>query len=511
MMDGPTLQIEIDGKTEELTRVGAAALSVVYQTPAAWYRVYPAEIPLKWKAELRSQVHQVAPAGVKSVRFWQDTPTGRYVLRYERRPGSLLLSEAIESGDVLSGLEGVAASLRAISGWWSQWQAPLLLMPSDIVLQPAGVALLLHAPRFRLPTVAELFEEPARSAFLAPELFLRESGADAAAGRAQDLYALGVSLLSCFFDAEGELEPAEALLRAATALAPQSSQWRDTLPFWIEKVEPTRRVIALGHGLAARSPAERLSLDLTTTAEYLSNCRRRMEPCTAVREARAHDPQQAFTLLEDLLLNDESYELLLEGADLAEYLGHDLQALRLYQRAIERAADRPEAYRRRFDLIAGVWSARSPTFRLLYEQDLEFSTRLDGDIRRDFDALDRLQPRWADEREMTLARHYLRGGRKIWTRYQSARDFIRARVHDSAGTRRAWKLELRLLECEVLLEQGNGAAAAELFNQIVPDINRLAAVNNPLVDRAAVRRASEQAALLRRRLAPPVEPQDAIP
>ena len=499
-MKHPSEKFELeltDGKREVVERVGPGAVGAVYRSASTWYRVYTADMPLKARHALRAEIN-ASKAGFATLSdFWQESGTGWHIARYQSRHAQRTLREIQVAGEVRAGLAGVAAMLRALPTWWAAFPTAVLATPSDVLFTDQGEACLLPWADPGPLSIEHLYLEPDHVDYLAPELLRSSAASDPSQQEPIDRFAIGVALLECFFESDAYADPCEAIERAAVGHSARRANWRDSLPFWIEEVKQTENVIAVARQLAACRPADRMRFNLPELADWLLKCSEGMEPLAAFREAAVESKQRALQLLEKLRLEHESYDLLVEGAHLAWQVNSELKAMFLYERAIELDRSRPQAFQGQFDVIAFTRGHPHLPLSMEYANNVEFALQLDECIRRDFDQLEALAGHEARKRENAMAEHYLWRGKKISTFFETAKQFVREHVYDRQRQFLAWKLVLRLVYCEALLEQGHSDQAIQIFDEILNDIQKYA--GKPQLA-AEVRRANEYAKALRPRL-----------
>jgi tetratricopeptide (TPR) repeat protein len=498
MNPGPDIDLQTDSGRERLLRIGPGGAGILYRTEQAWYRVFPGLVKAALRNELKAQIGRKYRGCIAPVQCKLQPETGWFFVRYEATEDHESFENILQSRDVVAALEGVAAVLRALPTWWQAIPPPIMPTPSDIVITDDGQALLLLRSDWRLPPIEELLAEPDRTPYLAPELFRSGLPTTLTRSKATDLHAAGVTLLRCFFKHAPYFDAADALLSAATGGASQWRSWRDNLPFWLDQLNLTDHVIGIGRQMTAFDPNDR-HFDLQEVANFISAYRLRMVPVTALRETKREGIRKAFELFKALLLESESYELLIEGGDLSSKLGNLSQAIYYYERAINLDPDRPDAYRRQFDLIASANQNPISSLSVQYRSNIDYATSLDRRIRRDFDQLVRVDVGSTEDRELSMARHYLWRGREISTQFHSAEEFVKRRIRDSAGKLMGWKLELRLVACEAALEMGNMEDADKIYRDVYQDIQKYR--NRTQVDQQMIRRASEYAGRLYPRLA----------
>lgn len=345
-----------------------------------------------------------------------------FVVRYEIDP-EYSLQDALREPDCGVRLGYALRVLRALPAWWEKLYAGLLPMPADIFYAEDDPWLLPLPLRTdpHLPDAEVVLTEPERVWYLAPELVRGQTSR--VSGDNLDRYALGVALWQCFHrlpEARGSCaEPALQVLRQAVHglnLHPTPQSWE--MPFWLERLEATQEVIEQLRKLLALDPLVRATQSPRPLAEYLVRRRELMDPVSAVKWLLGtNKSREAHDLLQDVLLDRESYDLLLLAGDIAgAYLHRSLEAGELYEKAIEKSPDQLEAYERQLTaLLQGFKTLLEVINRLAIRgQDVgelnKSLTLLDARIQRDFD---RLPTVLQERREAAVARYYIRRGQQV--------------------------------------------------------------------------------------------------
>ncbi len=463
--------MEVDGRGDRAALVGPSGDGWVYRAGAAFYRLLPAQAaPLARRHPIHQWVGRPAPAGVAALTGtgWVEGDGRYFVVRYHvagaggHADGDCTLADALLDPSPCRRLDAAVEALRALAGWWEWWRGleqpggkgPLLPLPADVVLVRGGPACLLPLPFWRLPGPAEVFAEPARGYYLAPELVRGTARPRSNGGWERweniDRYALGVALTRCFYQLPPANDPATVLRRVAGGAALDSpALWAD-LPFWMARARgaaEAREIVAL---LVHPDPAKRAGLAPRAVADRLADCRRRMEPRAAAEElTNVGNAAEAFALLQDVLQGGESYDLLVQAARVAaRHLGRPLQAIDLLERAIARDGERPDAYEEQLRLL--VVADRQRPLVALIESHAGAGRQLDDKVLRDFD---RLPEPAREELEVGVADYLL------WReRYDVAAGFIYPRIV-AEGQGLWWKVGMNLDYARALTRLGQFDAA----------------------------------------------------
>jgi len=450
------MEVAAEDQPDKITLIGPSFHGWTYRSRIrpVCYRLLPIdESPLKRRDEVRQWVGKEMPENIARVtKAWQpDDGSGYFYVRYEVSGLERTLTETLQSRDPSVRMDYAGRTLRALPGWWQNLHSPLLPMPADVVFAAGGRPSLLALPFWKLPGVDSIFAEPVRGLYLAPEVVCGRSGVN---WQNVDRYAFGVSLLECFYKLPAADDAAAVLLDASrgTALAPY--KLASYLPLWLEKVAATRHAKSAVSKLVAADPEARGIVDVEQMAGQMENLRKRMNPLVAAKELLDQGtPLDAFTLLQDVLLTEKSYDLLLLAGEVSgKHLNRPLEAVDLFERAMEKDPQRSEAYEAQFEIIAA--SPEIAPLRSLINDNRLAAAHIDSKIERDFQNIPLAQQQ-KYEIEMAV---YL-----LW-REQSERAlaFIYPRLFDDQ-TYMWWKFGLNMIYAEALISQGRlGDAQGQL-------------------------------------------------
>jgi hypothetical protein len=422
------LELEVaPGRVEHLVPAGTSFWGSVHRgrDSGHWYRLVPvSRVPLEGRSQVRSWVGRRAHPSVAPIaEARQLAEGGWFAIRYDLRVEHTLAEVPAGTGPSAR-LELAVRVLEAFPAWAGTLGGGLLPMPGDVAVAASGAPYLLAMPHRWPPGPEAVLEEPARGWHLAPELV---RGRAPASAEAADRYALGATLLRLFAE-PGRLDPAELLLRAATATMTEPRLLRSLLPNWLEGLPAADRLrTALGELLKA-DPEARGRFAPGRIAAELAAVRPWTVPAEAVRrlevEGRRDD---AWVLLLETLDDDGTYELLLAGGRLAARDPRRRDAaVRLLEWAVEQAPERPEAYQEQIEVLAAGAGGGDVAERLL----------------RDFPWLPRHR---RDALEVPVARRLLEAGH-----FRQAAEFVYPRLFRD-GSYLWWKLELNLCYAEALL------------------------------------------------------------
>jgi tetratricopeptide (TPR) repeat protein len=421
------LEVEVaPGRIARLWEAGPSFWGSVHrsQENADLYRLVPvARIPLEGRSEVRRWVGSRARPAIAPIAEAHQLVGGWFAIRYGLQ-AERTLAELPAGTSPSDRLDFAVRVLDAFPGWIEALGGGLLPMPADIAVTATGATYLLPMPYRWAPAPGAVLEEPARGWHLAPELV---RGRPAGPAEAPDRYALGATLLRLFASPLLD-DPAELLLRAATATAFEPRYLASDLPTWLQGLPAAER-LRTGIGELVKADAEaRCRSEPGRIADALLAWRPWTVPDEAVRRLEAEGkPGEAWVLLLEALEAGSDYELLLTGGRLAaKDPRRHAAAVQLLERAIERDPDRPEAYRLQLELLAAGAGDVDVEARLL----------------RDFAWLPAYRK---DALEVAVARRLLRLGR-----FHRAATFIYQRLF-RGDDYLWWKLEANLCYAEALL------------------------------------------------------------
>jgi len=161
-------------------------------------------------------------------------------------------------------------------------------------------------------------------------------------------------------------------------------------------------------------------------------------------------PVCALELLTEILVTDESYELLVHAGELALLAARPLEAVDYYERAIALNPGRLEAYEGQFGLLTKA-RFHNP-LEDLYRCQGATSLQLDAKVWRDFQAL---PPKKQEDCELEMARYLLwRCQLRLWhDDLDSVAAFIYKRLFDDAGRFLGWKVGMNLTYAQIVYRQ----------------------------------------------------------
>jgi tetratricopeptide (TPR) repeat protein len=471
---GPAERIELGGGEgrDELMLVGPSLRGWIYRSASrpACYRVLPMqEAPLELRAEATSWKDRARRPGLAPVvHAAQDYERGFFFIQYEML-AERTLQDVLEHPNPATRLEAAARTAEAAVGWLKVLGSGFLPMPADIVFGAGGSPILLAVPTSETPPLDCVFAEPSRALYLAPEAMCGRAGVKP---EALDRYALGMALLRCFYRIPAR-EPEEVLRQAVNGTALEADSLESSLPVWLdssEGIEPARTAVL---GLVDRDPEVRAGLDLHRLAGVLAECSQLANPLrTVVSTAAARGPAAALELAEEILPEDDSFELLAEAGRLAVQSGRTLEAIDFFERAIGRnpvsesqmvlSSDRPsnenpdlqELFESQLLAITALVSGASGIAPAKRTSVLE---KLDAILLRDFQGL---SPQKQTDHEEAIARYHLER-----EDFEKAASFIHPRLFE--GDKYIWwKFDMTLAYTEALMGLGDIEEARRMLTDI---------------------------------------------
>jgi len=458
-----------NGKRDRLCLVGAAMQGWIFRSnkEGAFYRLIPIlgdssptydDAPLERRHELRSWSHKPRRKGIVPITDADHCNINGYdycYVRYEIDPAYTLADGLTEPDRVLR-LALATRALLALPTWWEHLYAGLLPMPAEIVFPGRALDPWLLGQPFRssphLPDLQTAVTEPLRVWYLAPELL--RGNQLAVQGDNLDRYAMGIALWQCFYPlpemtkgGSGKL-PSRQIVAALHGTASDPRRQRSDMPFWLERVQDTKNAIDGIRRLLDHDPSTRATVNVRQLAESLTSCCKHMDPAVAVQWLlNNRKVQEAFDLLQDVLLERDSYELLVLAGDIAgKFLHRHLEAAELYEKAIERNPNEPEANVSQFiALLQGqdeLHLALAKAGREVRPELTNAINQLDLRLQRNFE---RMSPGRQQRYEAAFARHMIKRGK-----CQEATQFIYPRLID-AQPDVWWKFDLALAYIEAFI------------------------------------------------------------
>ncbi|MDQ3804812.1 MAG: hypothetical protein M3416_13405 [Acidobacteriota bacterium] len=441
------LELVIDSQPDTIALAGPSLHGFVYRSRhrPACYRLLPIDAaPLRRRDEIKNWIGRAMPENVARItNAWHDG-SGYFYVRYEVEGLGPSLAEALADQDPCVRLRHAIPALRALPAWWKSLYSPLLPTPWDLVFAGQGQLYLLALPPWGPPDVDSVFAAPARSMYLAPELV---RGCDGVSGEGVDSYAFGVALLQCFYSLPPVADAGDFMFRAANDTAFTPSTLTSNLPFWLDALPASAKTLAAASKMVARNVKVREAVDPAELAQLLEYFLRRMDPLVAATDLRHLGRSfEAYTLLQDVLLAQDSYDLLLLAGKLAgEELHRPLEAVDLFERAVAKSPLRAEAYEAQLKLLARAMELAP--LRNLIAGNADAAAQIDSKLMRDFQHLPAARQQ-SSEMEAALARYLVWRGQ-----FDAALKFIYGRLLEGQ-TYMWWKFDLNLLYARALMGLG---------------------------------------------------------
>lgn len=440
------MEVTCDNQTDRIALVGPGFHGWIYQSktrPLCYRLLHIDASPLEWRNDVKQCIARPMPVTIAPItKAWQQEGAKIYFcIRYEVAGLRRTLIDALADPDPLLRTKYAARVSRAMPGWWEALYSPLMIMPADVVFAGDGQPRLLAAPAMDAPAIDLIFEEPARSLYLAPEVARGRGDADS---KNADRYALGVMLLQCFYKMPPFDDPGSILVRSLTGELFSLSSMESALPFWMEDIPATRQAITAVSRMIATDPEARSSIEPEKVAALLETCLRRMDAQVVAVELRdLGQPFEAYSLIQNVMLTQETFDLLLLAGEIAGRLSRPLEAVDFFERAIAKEPDRSEAYVSQFTIFASA-SGLAPLEDLIRNSS-SAASQVDARIRRDFEKMPDAKQ---EEHEADMA-CYL-----VWrNQIDPAIGFIRSRLYDGE-IYMWWKFDLNLVYVQALVAQG---------------------------------------------------------
>jgi hypothetical protein len=390
-----------------------------------------------------------------------DENASWYYVRYDA-PHATTLTEKLAAQDLTARLDAIILVLYRMNGWWQDVRRGLVPFAADIVFDASMRPLLLPTPAWRYLDLGALLAEPSRMASFAPECLRGTCEADAGAGAAIDRFALGALALRAFRQAPAVADVETGLPRAVTGRI-----WQDLasrVPYWLQRVPAATEAEAAVKLLLAPDPKVRAAVDLLQIGRTLEECRRRMEPARAVRELLDRGrADEAYGLLQDILLADDSIAMLISAADVARRCHHPLDEVDMLERALARPDATSDLYRRQFEVLTSDEGRESLDRWLTLEPGL--GDHIDKRLLRNLEILETTSPSFEWEERMV---DHLRWRGKL----VEATHFIYSRLFDRERRFLWWKFPMRFKYFRTLLQTGQQLSIAGREEQAKDYIRR---------------------------------------
>ena len=392
-----------------------------------------------------------AIAPVTDVITWFEEDCKYSCVRYAAT-GTQTLHDVLRTTPPVNRIESLANAVRCLATWRNFAGSNLSPMPSEIAFASDGNPFLLAAPFRPELTAEDILACSARALFISPESL---RGAAGPSDDAESLFAF-VAMAALTLHRPPELPPEETLLRGAnrTLLAPATLQ--GTLPRWMEKLDAIQEMRKEVFRLLASPASELRRVDPDDLAAQLAEWARRCNPINAIMMLRENGRlEDASNLLREMLGYEESYDLLMLGAELAVIRNSPLEGIEYLERALSLDPKRKEAFALQLRLVA-----RNPDIsRAAAGQETpELRSRLKSMLFRDFAEL---PAQLQQQLEHDVAQFLIRR-----SECDEAAAWIHPRLFDSNQVHLWWKFDTGLDYAEALLCRGALPQAEDALNGI---------------------------------------------
>lgn len=429
---------------EHLEYVGQSIWGYVYYsktTPSVYRLISIDYATLDRKEAMLNMIEQPRKMGIiPTVAARQDEVAGEefYIVRYEAAP-NLSFLKILEDSDPIKCLEYGIKVVRALTDWRGCRYISKFLTPVDIFFID-NLPYLAAMPDWGIPEIEVILQNPQLAMYLPPQLI---RGKESYTWKNNcDLYSLGVALLQIFYRLSLKLKPEVILAKIANASIFSEDSLESNLPFWTQRVEAFQDAKALIHRVVHRDLKIRAAIDPANLSNQLNEYKQKMDPMVAIKELRSSGKfEDAFNLLQDVLLDQGSYELLMLAGEIAfKDLARPLESIDWYERAIEKYPLGKEAYKKQFNVIVSLKTVVG--ILTLFEERQTANEQLDKMIRRDFKNMDAEEQK---NHEVQMAKHF------IWRKqFNEASYFIHPRIIQNEK-HLWWKFEMNLLYTETLV------------------------------------------------------------
>lgn len=448
-----TIELELGtGRKDRLIFIGYSFWGAIYRSEnlPAWYRLIPVEnAPFEKRFKTKEWIKRPRKVGIAPIIETGQTAvqgTFFFYIRYEIHPDKTW-ADIIAYPDIAVRFEALIKILRA----FPQWNKAIIdspneyfiPMPNDILFVE-GTPYLLAMPFWGAQDIEAVFAVTKRGKYLAPE-YVRGCR-EKFWGWTLNLYALGVSIWECFFTIPEAENLGQLLLSIAnsTLLAPEHCKRR--LPLWYDKVNVYQKMTTHIRSLINPDVKLRSGVDLLKLANQLEECRGQLDPETIITFLRASGKdEEAFLLIQDMLLDRPTYKLLLIAGEMAVKFHNPLESIDLFEQAIALDRSQPEAYEAQFKVLMA-------NFRLIEKLVRDQS---ENRIWRDFIAL---PVKRQQENETSMATFLL-----YKQKYSEAAQFIYPRLFEG-NTYLWWKFGLIITYARTIMELGQLEEVQQLIS-----------------------------------------------
>ena len=384
-----------------------------------------------------------------------DDEQGRhwFFVHYDCHPAQFLC-EVLTKERPTDRLARLIQILYRVNGWWEHLHTGLLPLASDIAFDAFGKPFLLPTPHWCLPDVEAIFAEPSRLFALAPEFTCGRTAPGREAN--MDRYAIGALLMQAFRKTPDVISSSFLLAQSASGQIWSNSALN--LPLWMKNLPEVQHCETAIQGLMNPDVKARSAVDYRDVAQKLEACRHGMEPTVAVEQMlAARDFALAHEMARDILLTDDSYEMMVIAGKTAYMADQFLESVDLLERAIARKPERNDAFVAQWRTLTALDSQHEFTRRLAFDSDI--LQRIDVLVKRDYDYLAKELPESEPEDEMA---DYM-----LWQkRYVEATQFIYSKLVGPDGNCARERIALQLRYVRALIGAGAVPTARDALSAL---------------------------------------------
>lgn len=262
--------------------------------------------------------------------------------------------DIIRYEDSVQRLKAAANVLESLPYWWSCQEGMNRLMPADICFIGNEPWLLPNPSKIlrkSRPPLQTLFEVPDRIFYLAPEMFYSDE--DHIFSRSVDTYACGIAALQCIFNYTGQKSAEDMLTRLVTGTLWTMPALAPRLPFWSQNLDQVRQFQKTIFTLIEWDPRNRSAVDQKAISKNMHQFSDFLDPLTAAETLRKNgEPQAAFSLLQNALMEETDFRFYFMAAEIAEHdLKDPLEAVEMYNRAIAEKPNEVNALKHQLKLL----------------------------------------------------------------------------------------------------------------------------------------------------------------
>lgn len=361
----PIKKIELeldDDRRDKLILSGPSLWGFIYRSEkeSIMYRIIPIDqAPLEKRNQTQKWIDNPQDAVAPIIEAQQGRISAKdraeevFFIRF-KTTGQTTWADIMENPDLSVRLEHAASIFHQFSQWRDilndNPQEYFLPMPADIVFSDKKPCLL-AMPFWGQPDIQTMFFVPQRILYLSPEYIKGQR--EKIQGRNIDLYAIGISVFQCLFKDRRAHPPEKLFIKIANSSFFDLMLFEGRFPFWLNKADIFKKILTDVKSTIDPNPWKRIQVDTQALAERMDKYRTQLMAESVVKALQsAGRYQEAFTLLQDILLDNTTYDLLLLSGSIANNNLHSpLEAVDLLERAISRDPKKPEAYESQFKAL----------------------------------------------------------------------------------------------------------------------------------------------------------------